>query len=105
MKITNDLPPELDPRKNGVDKASKTSRAHAVQGPSKVSGESGDSVSISSRGKFLSELASRTDASPVAESPKLSAILQAVAEGRYAFGPEVVADRLMRSLANNPAGI
>ncbi len=102
MKITGDLPtPELDPKKTS-NATAKTGRAQPVQ---PVSGDGQDSVQISQRGQALLQLSARAEAAPVAESDRLESIRQAVNDGRYAYSSDLVADRILDSLAHHPEGI
>jgi len=101
MKITGDLPaPELDPKK--TQGTAKSGRAEAVR---KVSSQSGDSIELSGRAQELAQWAARIEKAPVAEPEKVDAIRRAVADGSYAFSPELVAERMLSSLSHHPAGI
>ena len=104
MKINNDFPtPELDPKEGRVGETAKTNRSAPVHPAGPDGGE--DAVHVSARARALLGLSQGLDQVREAVSPKLSAIQQAVAESRYGISPDLVADRMLESLAKSPGGI
>ncbi len=103
MKIHgNGLPPELDPKKSRIGETKGAGRTEPAR---PVSSGEGDAVELSERAQLLLHLSSRIESVPEARSGRVDAIRQAVAEGRYFVAAESVAERMLSSLAEHPAGI
>ena len=92
MKISNHLPNSVLCR---VKKNHPAERARAVQ-PVPIRDE--DSANLSDWAQDLVKLLSQSDAVPQAESRKVDAIRQAVAESRYLVSSELLAERLLSRL-------
>ncbi len=92
MKISNHLP---NPVLCRVKKNGPAERARAVQ-PVPIRDE--DSANLSGWAQDLVKLLSQSDAVPEAESRKVEAIRQAVAESRYLVSSELLAERLLSRL-------
>lgn len=92
MKISNHLP---NPVLCRVKKNGPAERARAVQ-PVPIRDE--DSANLSGWAQDLGRLLSQSDAVAEAESRKVDAIRQAVAESRYFVSSELLAERLLSRL-------